>query len=142
MIGTKLYQKKSQAYVFLALYGLLALAGCVMAALSIRSKQNVSGAVGFMIVFGLGMAVNTLIKSRKAQVSVYEDFIEVDQSRTPRTLRYRDMTGVSKPNKNRLVITFREAGATKNEVIWTKELDPLDVGKLYDFLTSRKGKGK
>ena len=142
MIGTKLYQKKSQVYLFLTLYGLLALVGCGMAALSIRNKQNVSGGVGFMIVFGLGMAVNTLIKSRKAQVSVYEDFIEVDQSRTPRTLRYRDMTGVSKPNKNRLVITFREAGATKNEVIWTKELDPIDVGRLYDFLTKSKGKGK
>jgi hypothetical protein len=142
MIGTKLYQKKSQAYVFLALYGLLALAGCGMAALSIRNKQNVSGGVGFMIVFGLGMAVNTLIKSRKAQVSVYEDFMEVDQSRTVRSLRYRSMTGVSRPNKNRLIITMREDGATKNEVIWIKELDPVEVGKLYDFLTKSKGKGK
>jgi hypothetical protein len=142
MIGTKLYQKKSQAYVFLALYGLLALAGCGMAALSIRNKQNVSGGVGFMIVFGLGMAVNTLIKSRKAQVSVYEDFMEVDQSRTARSLRYRNMTGVSRPNKNRLIITMREDGATKNEVIWIKELDPVEVGKLYDFLTKSKGKGK
>lgn len=142
MIGTKLYQKKSQVYVFLALYGLLALAGCGMAALSIRNKQNVSGGVGFMIVFGLGMAVNTLIKSRKAQVSVHEDFLEVDQSRTVRTLRYRAMTGVSRPNKNRLIITLREDGGTKNEVIWIKELDPADVGKLYDFLTKSKGKGK
>jgi hypothetical protein len=142
MIGSKLYQKKSQAYIFLAMYGLLALVGCAMAALSVRSKQNVSGGVGFMIVFGLGMAVNTLIKSRKAQVSVYEDFMEVDQSRTVRSLRYRNMTGVSRPNKNRLIITIREEGATKNEVIWIKELDPVEVGKLYDFLTSRKGKGK
>ena len=142
MIGTKLYQKKSQVYLFLAMYGLLAFAGCAMAALAIRSKQNVSGAVGFMIVFGLGMAVNTLIKSRKAQVSVHEDFMDVDQSRTVRSLRYRNMTGVSRPNKNRLVVTFREDGVTKNEVIWTKELDPVEVGKLYDFLTKSKGKGK
>ena len=142
MTGTKLYQKKSQAYLFLALYGLLALVGSVMAALAIRSEQSVSGGIGFMIVFGLGMAVNTLIKSRKAQVSVHEEFMEVDQSRTVRSLRYADMTGVSRPNKNRLVITFREAGATKNEIIWTKELDPVEVGELYDFLTSRKGKGK
>lgn len=142
MIGTKLYQKKSQIYLFLALYGLLALMGFVMAALSIRSEQNVSGGVGFMIVFGLGMAVNTLVKSRKAQVSVHEEFLDVNQSRAVRSLRYRDMTGVSRPNKNRLVITFREDGATKNEIVWTKELDPVEVGKLYDFLTSRKGKGK
>ena len=142
MIGTKLYQKKSQVYLFLTMYGLLALVGCALAALSIRSKQNVSGGVGFMIVFGLGMAINTLIKSRKAQVSVHEDFMDVDQSRTVRSLRYRTMTGVSRPNKNRLVVTYREDGTTKNEIIWTKELDPVDVGKLYDFLTSRKGKGK
>jgi len=142
MIGTKLYQKKSQVYVFLALYGLLALAGCAMAALAIRNNQNVSGGVGFMIVFGFGMAVNTLIKGRKAQVSVHEDFMDVDQSRTVRSLRYRTMTGVSRPNKNRLVVTFREDGVTKNEVIWTKELDPDEVGKLYDFLMKSKGKGK
>ncbi|MHB8834263.1 MAG: hypothetical protein ACYC9Y_00900 [Candidatus Methylomirabilia bacterium] len=142
MIGTKLYQKKSQAFFFIAMYGLLAIVGVGMATLSIRNKQNVSGAVGFMIVFGLGMAVNTLLKSRKAQVAVHEDFLEVDQSRTPRTLRYRNMTGVSKPNKGRLIITVREDGATKNEVIWIKELDPVEVGKLYDFLTKSKGKGK
>ena len=41
-----------------------------------------------------------------------------------------------------LIITLREDGVTKNEVIWTKELDPVEVGKLHDFLTSRKGKGK
>jgi len=142
MIGTKLYQKKSQVYLFLALYGLLAFAGCAMAALAVRNQQSVSGWVGFMIVFGFGMAVNTLIKGRKAQVSVHEDFMEVDQSRTVRSLRYRAMNGVSRPNKNRLVITYREDGATKNEVIWTKELDPDDVGKLYDFLMKNKGKGK
>ena len=142
MIGMKLYQKKSQAYLFIAMYGLLAIIGSSLATLSIRKQQNVSGVVGFMIVFGLGMAINTLVKSRKAQVAVHEDFMEVDQSRSPRTLRYRNMTAVSRPDKNRLVITFREAGTTKNEVIWTKELDPVDVGKLYEFLTKSKGKGK
>ena len=142
MIGTKLYQKKSQVYTFLALYGLLAVVGAGMATLSIRNKQNVSGAVGFMIVFGLGMAVNTLLKSRKAQVSVHEDFIEVDQSRAVRTLRYRNMTGVSRPDKNRLLITLREDGAIRNEVVWAKELDSVEVGKLHDFLTKSRGKGK
>ena len=142
MIGTKLYQKKSQAYLFIAMYGLLAIVGSSMATMSIRSKQNVSGAVGFMIVFGFGMAVNTLIKSRKAQVSVYEEFLDVNQSRTVRSLRYRNMTGVSRPDKNRLIITLREDGAVKNEVIWTKELEPAEVELLYGFLTKSKGKGK
>ncbi|HWR97623.1 MAG TPA: hypothetical protein VN317_04310 [Candidatus Methanoperedens sp.] len=142
MIGTKLRQKKSQANFFFAMYGMLALAGCTLAALSIRSKQNVSGVVGFMIVFGFGMAVNTLIRSRKAQVAVYEDFLEVNQSRTPRTLRYRNMTAVSRPDKNRLVVTLREDGGVRNEVVWLKGLDPDEVGRLYDFLVKKRGKSK
>lgn len=142
MIGAKLYQKKLQAYLFIGLYGVLAIVGSTMATLSIGNKQNVSGAVGFMIVFGFGMAVNALIKSRRAQVSVHEEFMDVNQSRTVRSLRYRNMTGVSRPDKNRLIITLREDGAVKNEVIWLKELEPVDIQNLHDFLTRRKGKGR
>ena len=141
MIGTKLYQRKSQARFFLAMYVLLALAGGGLATLSIRSGQDVSGASGFMMIFGLGMAINTLIKSRKAQVSVHDEHLEVNQSRTPRTVRYRDMTGISRPDRNRLVITHRGERGERNEVIWLKELDPAEVGRLYDFLTKRRGKG-
>ena len=140
MVGARLYQKKSQARFFLAMYGLLALAGCVLAALAVRSNQNVPGAAGFMIVFGLGMAVSALIRSRKAQVSVHEDFVEVHQSRTPRTVRYRNMTAVSRPDKNRLVVTLREDGGTRNEVVWLKQLDPIEVDKLHDFLVKARGK--
>ena len=140
MIGTKLRQKKSQVRVFVALYGVLGLVGCALAALSIRSGQNVSGAAGFMMIFGLGMAINALIKGRRAQVSVYEDFLEVNQSRTPRTLRYRNMTAVSRPDKNRLVVTLREDGGIQNEVIWLKELDPVEAGKLHDVLVKKRGK--
>lgn len=142
MIGMKLYQKKSQAYLFIALYGLLAVVGSSLATLSIQKQQNVSGAVGFMIVFGLGMAVNALIKSRRAQVAVHEEFLDVNQSRVVKTLRYRNMTGVSRPDKNRLIVTLREDGAVKNEVIWTKEFEPAEVELLYGFLTRSKGKGK
>ncbi len=142
MIGMKLYQKKSQAFFFIAMYGLLAVVGSSMATLSIRNKQNVSGAVGFMIVFGLGMAINTMIRSRRAQVSVHEEFLDVNQSRTVRSLRYRNMTGVSRPDKNRLLITLREDGSVRNEVIWLKELEPVEVQMLHDFLKDRKGKGK
>ena len=142
MIGTKLYQKRSQAYFFIAMYGLLAVVGSSMATMSIRNKQNVSGAVGFMIVFGLGMAVNAMIRSRRAQVSVHEEFLDVNQARAVKSLRYRNMTGVSRPDKNRLIVTLREDGAVKNEVIWTKELEPADVEQLYGFLMKSKGKGK
>lgn len=142
MIGAKLYQKRSQVRVFLALYGLLALVGCALAASAIKRNQAGSGAVGFMIVFGTGMAVNTLIKSGKARVSVYEDFLEVAQSRTVRTLRYRNITGISRPDNNRMIVTLREEGAVKNEVIWTKELEPAEVERLSGFLNKVRGKGK
>jgi len=141
MIGARLYQRKSQAYFFVTMYGLLALVGGGMAALSVRNKQSVPGAAGFMVVFGLGMAALSLVKSRKAQVSVHEDFLEVNQSRAVRSLRYRNMTAVSRRDKNRLLVTLRENGVVKNEVIWLKELDPVDVGKLHDFLKIRRGKG-
>jgi hypothetical protein len=142
MIGMKLRQKKSQVRVFVVLYGLLGLVGCGLAALSVRSGQNVSGAAGFMMIFGFGMAANALIRGRKAQVSVHEDFVEVHQSRTPRTLRYRNMTAVSRPDKKRLVVTLREDGGVKNEVVWLKELDPIEVDKLHDFLVKARGKRK
>lgn len=141
MIGTKLYPKKSQVSFFLAMYGLLAVAGAVLAALSIGNRRSVSSAAGFMMAFGFGMVALTLIRSRKAQVSVHEDFLEVDQSRSRHTVRYRNIAAVSQPDKNRLVVTLREDGGMKNVVIWIKELDPVDVEKLHDFLVKKKGKG-
>ena len=142
MIGTKLYQRKRQAQFFLVMYVLLALSGGLLAARSVRSGQNVPAADGFMIAFGAGMAVSAFLKSRRAQVSVHEDFVEVNQSRAVRTLRYRNITGISRPDRNRLVVTLREDGAARNEVIWLKELDPAEAEKLHDFLMRRKGKGR
>jgi len=81
MIGTKLYQKKARVYFFLLMYGILAIAGGFFAALSLSRNQSPSGAIGFMVIFGAGMFVMTLVKSRRPQVSVYEDDLELNQSR-------------------------------------------------------------
>lgn len=142
MIGTKLYQKKSQVYFFLAMYGILSAAGIFLTAQSLKLGQTPSNAAGFMLVFGVGMLILTLVKSRKAQVSVYEEFLELDQSRSKQLLRYRNISAVSRPDKKRLVVTLREDGIKKDIVIWLKELDPADIDKLAEFLNMKKGKGR
>lgn len=140
MIGTKLYKRKSQTRFFLGMYALLALLGAGLAALSISAGQSVSASAGFMIVFGLGMAALTKHKSDKPQVSVYPDFIEVSQSGLPQTVRYRNITAVSRPDKQRLVVSLREDGGTKNVVVWLRQLEPADIDKLQGFLVKSKGK--
>jgi hypothetical protein len=141
MVGSKLRQRKSQARFFVATYALLALFGGALAAVQVRAGESASGVAGFMIVFGVGMTVSALLKSRKAQVVVLEEQLEVHQGKAPRVLPYRRMTGLSRPDRNRLVVTLRDDGGVRNEVVWLKELDPEEVGRLYEFLTKRKGKG-
>jgi hypothetical protein len=41
-----------------------------------------------------------------------------------------------------MVITLREEGTVRNEVVWLKELEPADVEKLSIFLAKAKGRGK
>jgi len=140
MIGTKLRQRKSQVRRFLRLYVLLALAGGTLAGFSLGSGQRIGGAAGFLVVFGAGMAVSTLLRGRRAQVSVHADFVEVDQGRSRRTLRYRNITAVSRPDANRLVVTLREDEGAKNEVIWLRDLEPEEVKRLQDFLRQARGR--
>ena len=142
MTGTKLYQKKSQVYFFLIMYGILSAAGGVIAALSVMREQNLSSAAGFMIIFGVGMFILTLVKSRKPQVVVYDDFFELNQSRTKQIIRYRNISSVSPPQGNRMTMTLREDKTSKDVVIWLKELDRAEADRLYQFLLQRKGKGK
>jgi hypothetical protein len=122
-------------------YGILAIAGGSVMALAIVRGQSVTGAAGFMVIFGAGMFMLTLLKSRKPQISVFEDFLELNQSRTKQLVRYRNITAVSQPDKNRLVVTLREDDRKKDAVIYLKELDPSDVEKLGEFLRQKRGKG-
>ena len=141
MIGTKVYRKRSQVYFFLAMYGILASAGGSLMAQAIVRGQSVTAAAGFMVIFGAGMFTLTLLKSRKPQISVFEDFLELNQSRTKQLVRYRNITAVSQPDKNRLVVTLREDDGKKDAIIYLKELDPSDVEKLSEFLRQKRGKG-
>jgi len=140
MTGTKIYQKKSQTHFFLVMYGILSLAGFALIVQSVMRNQIASNAAGFMIIFGVGMFILTIVKSRKPRVSISEDFLELNQSRTKLIVRYRHITKVSRPDRNRLVITLREDNWKKDVVIWLKELETADIEKLSEFLASISGK--
>ncbi len=142
MIGTKLYTKKGQVYLFLALYAVLAAAGGLLIAQSVSRNETPSGASGFMVIFGAGMCIMTLIKSRQPQVSVHADFLEVRQSRTKQLIRYRNIVGIARPDKKRLVVTLREDSTRKEITIWTKELEPGEIEKLEQFLSEEKGRSR
>lgn len=103
--------------------------------------QNPPAAAGFMLIFGAGMFFLTLSKSRKPQVSIYQDFLELSQTRKKQLIRYRNLTGVTRPDKMKIVVTLREDGEKKEIPIWLKDLDAADIEKLYDFLLNKGWKG-
>lgn len=140
MIGTKLYPRKSKTYSFLLLYGILAVAGGVLAAQSIERTGSLGNTAGFMIVFGAGMCILTFVKSRKPQVSVFEDFLELRQSRMPELVRYRNIVSVSRQDKKRLVIILRENKERKEATIWLRDLDDTNIDQLTKFLINKEWK--
>jgi hypothetical protein len=142
MIGTKLYTRRNRVYLFLVLYGILSLAGGFVIAQSFSRNDSPTGASGFLVIFGAGMCIMTLIKSRQPQVIVHADFLEVKQSRTKQLIRYRNMVSIARPDKKRLVVTLREDGDRKEITIWLKELEETEIDKLADFLDKEKGRSR
>lgn len=140
MIGTKLYTRRDRVYLFLALYGILALAGGFVIAQSFSRNEPLSGAAGFLVIFGAGMCIMTLVKSRQPQVTVHADFAEVKQSRIKQLIRYRNIVGVARPDRKRLLVTLHEDHSRKEVVIWLKELEEKDVNRLTEFLSQKKGR--
>jgi hypothetical protein len=141
MVGTKLYTKKSLVYVHLFMYGVLALAGGVLLGAAVSRGERPSGILGFVVVFGLGMFILTLVKSRRPQVAVYKDFMELRQSRMPQLVRYRNLAAVSRPDPRRLVLTLHEDNERKYVTVWLKELSKTDIDMLAEFLAKNRGKG-
>ena len=142
MVGTKLYIKKNRLYLFLGLYAILAAAGGILTAQSVSRNEPLSGSVGFMVIFGAGMFIMTLVKSRQPQVSVHADFLEVQQSRTKQLIRYRNIIGIARPDKKRLVVTLREDSSRKEMTIWLKELEESEVDRLAAYLDQEKGRSR
>lgn len=142
MIGTKLYTRRDRVYLFLGLYAVLAIAGGLFIAQSISRNEPTSSASGFLVIFGAGMCIMTLIKSRQPQVSVLKDFLEVHQSRTKQLIRYRNIIGINRPDKRRLIITLHEDRTRKDMTIWLKELNLGEIDKLAYFLSQEKGRSR
>jgi hypothetical protein len=80
------------------MYALLALAGGALMVQSVARDEKLNAA-GFMVIFGAGMAIMTLVKSRRPQVEVNEDFLTLNQSRAQQLVRYRNISAVTRPDK-------------------------------------------
>lgn len=142
MIGAKLYTRRDKVYLFLVLYAILAVAGGLLSAQSFSRNETLSGSVGFMVIFGAGMFIMTLIKSRQPQVSVHADFLEVHQSRIKQLIRYRNIVSIARPDKKRLVISLHEDRSRKDVTIWLKELEEKEIDRLAEFLSQEKGRSR
>ncbi|MBI5074119.1 MAG: hypothetical protein HZB62_02950 [Nitrospirae bacterium] len=142
MVGTKLYTKKSRVYLFLVLYAILAVAGGLLSAQSVSRNEALPGSVGFMVIFGAGMFIMTLVKSRQPQISVHQDFLEVHQSRAKQLIRYRNIVSIARPDAKRLVVTLREDSSRKDMTIWLKELEQSEIERLAAFLEQEKGRSR
>lgn len=142
MIGTRLYQRKSKVTVFLVLYGILALIGAALIALSLSRNQNPSGAEGFTLIFGAGMAFLTWSKSRKPRVIVRDEHLELNQQRNPIFVKYKSISTVTRTKDHRLVIGIREGHGLKNVTVWLKDLEAGDADKLAAFCEKKGWKGR
>lgn len=141
MIGTRFYQRKSKVLFFLIMYGILALLGAGLIALSLSRNQNPSGAEGFTLIFGAGMAFLTWSKSRKPRIVVSDDYLELLQQNKPDFIKYKTISTVTRTRDDRLVLGVREGHGLKNISILLKDLEKTDGEKLADFLQNKRWKG-
>lgn len=137
MIGTKLYQKKSRVDFFLMMYGILALIGVALIAVSLYRGQNPSSSEGFTLVFGAGMFFMTWYKRGKPRVIVGEAFLELRQQFKPQFATYSKISTVTRTKDNRLVIAVREGHDIKRVSIWLKDLETADGDRLEQFLKKK-----
>jgi hypothetical protein len=137
MIGTKLYQKKERTYLFLALYGILAILGIIYSVVMITRSQNPPAGAGFMIVFGVGMCIQAYLKSRKPFVVVQEERLELNQTNRPEYVRYKDITGVEQRNAGHIVLKVRDSHKPRMVIIYSKYLEKKDAEQLAAFLEKK-----
>ena len=140
MIGTKIFQKKARVYLFLALYGMLALLGIAFSAVLIKRNQDPSAAAGFMVVFGVGMCIQTYLKSRKPVVVVQEEQLELNQTNKPEFIRYRDITSVEERHGGQIVLKVRDGHTPRKVIIYGSYLEKKDAEGLAGFLGKKEWK--
>jgi len=137
MIGSKLYQKKERLYLLLALYGVLALLGAAYSVVMVMREQDPSAGAGFMIVFGVGMCIQTYLKSRKPFVVVEEERLELNQTNKPEYVRYKDITSVEHDAAGQTVLKVRDGHKPRKVLIYSKYLEKKDAELLATFLQKK-----
>jgi hypothetical protein len=137
MIGRKLYQKKERMYLFLSLYGILAILGIAFSIVMITRKENPPAGAGFMVVFGIGMCIQTYMRSRKPFVVVQEERLELNQTNRPEYVRYKDITGVEQRNAGQIALKVRDGHKPRMVIIYGKYLEKKDAEELAAFLEKK-----
>jgi hypothetical protein len=137
MIGAKLYQKKERYYLFLVLYGVLALLGAAYSIVLVSRNQDPSAAAGFMFVFGTGMCVRTILKGRKPVVIVQEEQLELNQTNRPEYIRYKDITSVEQREKGQIVLKVRDGHTPRAVIIYGQYLEKKETEQLAVFLKKK-----
>jgi len=137
MIGAKLYQKKERYYLFLVLYGVLALLGAAYSVVLVSRNQDPSAAAGFMFVFGTGMCVRTILKGRKPVVIVQEEQLELNQTNRPEYIRYKDITSVEQREKGQIVLKVRDGHTPRAVIIYGQYLEKKETEQLAVFLKKK-----
>lgn len=137
MIGAKLYQKKERFYLFLVLYGVLALLGAAYSIVLMSRNQNPSAAAGFMFVFGTGMCVRTILQGRKPVVAVEEERLELNQTNKPEYIRYKDITSVEQRGAGQIVVKVRDGHTPRMVIIYSKYLESKEAEQLAIFLKKK-----
>jgi len=137
MIGTKLYQKKSRSGFFLMMYGILALIGVALIAVSLSRNQDPSGAEGFTLIFGVGMFFLTWYKRGKPRVIVRDEYLELKQQFSPQFVTYSKISTVTRTKDDQLIIAVREGHDIKKTTIWLKDLEAADGDRLEQFLRKK-----
>jgi hypothetical protein len=137
MTGSKFYQKKQRIYFFLALYGILGLIGIAFIAAAVSRSENPSGAAGFMVAFGAGMAILTWVKGKKPLVVLHSDRLELNQTNRPELINYRDIVRAEQQDAKRFVLILRDGHSNRKVTIYTQHMDKADGEKLALFLTKK-----
>jgi len=140
MIGTKIYQKKTTVFFFLAAYGILTAIGISILAVGLSRGQNASGTAGFMTIFGAGMFIRTWLKSKKPFILILDEQIELNQLNKPEYIRYKNISNVDRPDDKRLVLSVRDGHQIKKVTIWLKNLEHSDAVALTDFVVKKRWK--
>jgi len=141
MIGSKLYQKKERYYLFLVLYGVLALLGAAYSIMLVSRNQDPSAGVGFMLVFGVGMCIATYIRSRKPVVVVEAERLELNQTNRPEHVRYKDITNVEQRGKGQIVLSVRDGHTPRKVIIYGQYMENKEAEQLAVFLKKKGWKG-